>query len=283
MGRPDGKRVKNLPYFDSLIPHIMNKRIDATNYTQDEFDITELTAYLHTLRKQGNHIGIMDFLLATIAQTVLQYSVLNRFVVNKKIYHRNYFCISFVVIKRVDKTDIKETVVKIYFKPGDDLYSIAQKVQDAVNVNEKEETKNTMDRFVDKIMSLPVIPGFLISTLKLMDRYGLMPRKVIDLSPFHTTMFVSNMASINMNPVYHHLYEFGTTSIFMTMGKPKKVIGEDGKTRRILPLSFSIDERICAGAGFVRCLSDMKKYVEKPHKLQEAMLGKIDNVEKISV
>jgi len=273
MARADGKRVKNLPYFDALIPHIMDKRTDSTNYVKDEFDITELSAYIRQLRNQGVKIGIMDFMMTCIAQTILDYPVLSRFIANKKVYMRNYNAISLTVLKRADKTDIKETVIKIYFEPGDDLFSITKKIEESVAVNTQEDTQNRMDKFIDKIMGMPLIPGMLVWLLKFADRHGFLPKSIVNLSPFHTTVFVSNMGSINMSYVYHHLYEFGTTSLFMTMGKPKRVAFPDGKTHRIMPVSFSIDERICPGAGFAKCLADLKKYMEHPEALQKAMTG----------
>lgn len=48
----------------------------------------------------------------------------------------------------------------------------------------------------------------------------MLPRKLIDLSPFHTSLFITNLASINTSFIYHHCYEFGTTSVFLCMGKP---------------------------------------------------------------
>jgi len=283
MARADGKRVKNLQYFDALIPHIMDKRVDSTNYVKDEFDITELSAYLRRLRNDGVRIGVMDFMMASIAQTILDYPVLSRFIVNKKVYMRNYNSISLTVLKRVDKTDIKETVIKIYFEQGDDLLSITKKIEESLEENTKEETQNRMDRFINKLMGMPLIPGALVRLIKFADRHGFLPKSIVGLSPFHTTVFVSNMGSINMSYVYHHLYEFGTTSLFMTMGKPKRIPFPDDTTHRIMPVSFSIDERICPGAGFAKCLADLKKYMEHPHTLQDAMKSAVEQTSKIAV
>lgn len=49
-----------------------------------------------------------------------------------------------------------------------------------------------------------------------------MPKAVINASPFHTSVFLTNVGSLGIDSVYHHLYNFGTTSLFFAMGKKKK-------------------------------------------------------------
>jgi len=124
-----------------------------------------------------------------------------------------------------------------------------------------------MDRFVDRVMSAPFLPGFLVGLIRFLDRRGVLPKSIIHLSPFHTSMFISNLASIQMNYVYHHLFEFGTTGLFITLGMPKRVSQGEGKTKRIMTLGISIDERICKGAIWAKALFEFKRLIEKPERL----------------
>jgi hypothetical protein len=61
-----------------------------------------------------------------------------------------------------------------------------------------------------------------------------MPRFVIDASPFHTSLFLTNNASVGLPAVFHHIYNFGSTTMFWSMGAPRKKIDldKDGKAVR---------------------------------------------------
>jgi len=264
-GRSDGKRVKGENAFYHIIPHIMSKRMDATNYTKSEINIEPTLAWLRQLKSEGHKIGIMDVVLTSFVRTFHNHPELNRFVVNKKIYQRNYFSISFVMLKG-ERADMEETVVKILFDGTEDVFEITKRIREVVALNAKKSESNSADRFVGGVMRIPVIPSFVTGALKWSDKHGFLPKSVISLSPFHTSLFVSNLASLNLNYVYHHLYEFGTTSAFCTIGKPFKTITKLGESRKILPLSFSLDERITSGAGFAACLFDVKRFLENPQK-----------------
>jgi len=272
MGRSDGTRVKDIPALDALIPHIMNRRCDSTNFVKIEIDMTNLKAYLNTLRDNGHKVGIMDAVIAAYAFMLKKRPELNRFVVNKRIYQRNHVCVSFAMLKR-GEDELIETVVKVYINPDDGLIAISRKIRETIKENEKPQTKNAMDRFVGKLMSLPLLPSFLIGCIKLMDRFGLLPKSIIKLSPFHSSMFISNLASIKMDYLYHHLYEFGTASLFITLGKPMHEPDsgrtEAGTTRKVMTLGISMDERICIGAVWAKAFYEFKRCLENPAQFMD--------------
>ena len=267
MGRSDGKLVKDIPAIDRLIPHIMKRRYDATNFCKVELNMANLHGFLRKLRAEGHRVGIMDAMIAAFALVMRKVPEINRFIANKKIYQRNHLCVSFVILKRREGGQLDETAVKVYIEPKDTLLTISQKIRDIIRENEQPESKNAMDRLVDRLVSAPFLPGFLVGLLKWMDRRGLLPKSVIELSPFHTSMFLSNLASLQMDHVYHHLYDFGTTSLFVTMGKPSRISGQDDKAKRIMTLGMTLDERICTGAVWAKALFELKRTMEHPEVL----------------
>ena len=102
-----------------------------------------------------------------------------------------------------------------------------------------------------------------------MDRLGILPRKIIDLSPFHTSLFITNLASIKTRSIYHHCYEFGTTSVFVCMGKPEVAFGrEPGKRKKVLPLGIVMDERICTGVEYARFAVTLRQLLMHPERLE---------------
>ncbi|MBR3908187.1 MAG: 2-oxo acid dehydrogenase subunit E2, partial [Clostridia bacterium] len=106
---------------------------------------------------------------------------------------------------------------------------------------------------------------------KLLDRYGLLPKFIINMSPFHMSLGITNLASIRTNHIYHHCYEFGTTSVFMAMGNLREIPKRKGGEivfERSLPIGVTMDERICSGSYFATAFRYMKKMLANPELLE---------------
>ncbi len=271
MNRTDGYRLKGCDPFYEIIPHIMPHRYDAMNYVSVDLDLDAVQNYINECRTKGIKMKHMSVVIAAYLRLVSQNPNLNRFVVNKKIYARNHFCISFVAIK-VDGDVCEETVIKVYFNLDDDIFEVNRKVSEAIEMHQTEEkTENSMDKLLRNIMKLPTLVGFTVSLLKWWDKHFSLPFKIIDASPFHTSLFITNLASLRTNAVYHHIYEFGTTSIFIAMGQPyKKVIknGEVVEERKTIGVKVTVDDRMESGHYLGRCFKEFNKYLKNPAVLE---------------
>ena len=271
--RPDGKRVKNLKPFFEIVPYIMNKRVDAQNYITQEVDIAPLRDYINSKRGQGLGLSHLSVVIAAYVRLIKEFNQLNYFVVNKKIYERNHICISFVTLKdNGGDEEIEQTVIKLEFDKDDDIFEVTKKINDAIEENRKVETKNNMDKFISKLMHIPGLATGAVGFLKFLDRYGLLPRFIVNLSPFHTSMFITNMASIRSNHIYHHLYEFGTTSVFLALGQNKKnlELQKDGTVaeKMVMPIGVVTDERIASGHYYTSAFRRFEKYLLNPELLE---------------
>lgn len=272
--RADGKRVKHLKPFFEIIPYIMNKRVDSQNYITQEVDIDGIREYINQNRGSGAGISHLSIVIAAFFKTAREYEQLNYFVVNKKIYRRNHFCISFVALKNDGGDEVTEqTVVKIFLEDGDNIFTISKKVNDAVEANKDIKESNATDKLLSRLMHFPGLATFSVGLIKVLDRFGLLPRTVIDASPFHTSLFITNMASLRSKPIYHHIYEFGTTSIFVALGQNEKrlTLQKDGSVaeKTIMPLGIVTDERIASGHYYTSAFRKMEKYLKDPKLLEE--------------
>ena len=104
-----------------------------------------------------------------------------------------------------------------------------------------------------------------------LSRPALMPKSVISLSPFHTSAYLTNVGSLGIDAIYHHLYDFGTTSMFLAMGKKRKsLLYEDDELRqeKSLSLRWVLDERICDGYYYASALKLFNRYMKKPELLE---------------
>ena len=266
--RPDGVRVKNTTAIVSAIPYIMPKRYDAQNYITEYADMEILRRYIHEKRREGVRIPYMAVILAAYFKAYQENPKINRFIMNRRIYQRNHFCVSFVILKnRADGTP-DETSVKLFFEDGDDIFSINRKIEEAVAKNQVAAHNNNTDKFANFMFSLPVLPALVMGFVNLLDHCGLLPRRIIDLSPFHTSLFITNLASINTSAIYHHCYEFGTTGVFVCMGKPVANYISGEYRKKLIPLSVVMDERICTGHEYALFWATLRRYLRHPELLE---------------
>lgn len=268
--RPDGTRVKGLSAVVQALLYVMPKRYDAQNMTTETADEDIIRKYIREKRREGRGVTHMSLLIAAYYRAFLQHPKVNYFIMNSKIYKRNHFCVSFVMLKtRADGTP-DETVLKIFLEPADDIFSITEKIRAAIDRNAQREHNNATDRFVNVAFSVPGLAWLIFRGAYLMDRLGILPRKIIDLSPFHTSLFITNLASIKTRSIYHHCYEFGTTSVFVCMGRPvPDPLAPEGVQKKIMPMSVVMDERIATGIEYSRFFAELFRNLKHPESLEE--------------
>lgn len=268
--RADGRRATGLTAIEMAIPHIMPRRVDAQNYMTEYLDEDVIRNYIRTVRKEkGVRISRMAVIVAAYYAAARQHPYVNRFVINSRVYDRNHFCVSFVMLKlRADGTP-DETTVKIFLDEEDDIFSINDKIEALIEKNSQPSHNNNTDKFANFMFSLPLFPDLVMTLVRFLDRCGLLPRFIIDLSPFHTSMFITNLASINAPSIYHHVYEFGTTSVFLSVGKsaPNYLTGELKK--KLIPLKVVMDERICTGHDYTMFLKTFLQLIRDPAQLEK--------------
>lgn len=273
--RPDGTRVKGLTPIVQALPYIMPKRYDAQNWATDYIDEDILKTYIRQKRREGRLVTHMSVLVAAYYKAALENPKVNYFIMNRKIYKRNHFCFSFVILKtRADGTP-DETCIKIFLNPEDDVFTISQKMREEIDRNLEKVHNNNTDKFANWAFSVPGLAKFVFGLAYRLDQVGLLPRKIIDLSPFHTSLFITNLASINTTCIYHHCYEFGTTGVFVCMGKPvPDPMAPEGVRKKLLPLGVVMDERIATGIEYSRFFAAFERYLKKPELLETRLDGK---------
>ena len=268
MFRADGYRVRGNDAMYELVPYIMPYRYDASNSVTVDIDLGLMQDYVRKCRKKGINMSHMSIIIAGALRIVSQNPFLNRFVMNIRVYPRNHFRVSFVTLQPGKTSD---TVNKIYFNLDDDIFTVNQKVQEAIERTQEPTSENALDRLMASLVRLPFLVGAAVGVLKFIDKYFTLPFSIINASPFHTSLFITNLASIRTNAIYHHLYEFGTTGIFISMGQPEKRIEKNGETveeRKIMPLGIVTDERIANGHYYGRCFRELNRYYKNPELLE---------------
>jgi len=273
--RSDGKKIKKIDPLMRIVPHIMFLRSDAQVMQLQEIDCEAMDNYILDKRKtEGLRLTYMDIVMASFVRVVSMRPKLNRFVVNGRIFKRNSIQISLAVKKKlVDEAD--ETTIKLSFDGSESIKDVMEKVHKVVNENKGDITNET-DNIAKILTSAPnFLIKFMVRFLMWMDKHGMLPKKVIEASPFHTSIFLTNLKSIKMETVYHHIYNFGTTGLFVSMGKETlepKVINMATKeigVKKIMKMGIVVDERITDGLYNSLSLREFKKIMENPYILDE--------------
>lgn len=273
--RPDGRIVKDMDPLVMITPYIMPTRVDAQVFLDFEVKYEPLLKYIAKKQSEGFKITFMEVVMAGFVRIVSQNPELNRFIKNKKLYSRKELCVSLTIVKETKNIEeVEESVIKVHFDPYDTIFDVAARVKKEVDLNKKEEVDNITLKLVKILMQVPGLPDAVIGLTRILDRYGIMPKFLIDILPFHTSLFLTNMGSIGVERVYHHIYNYGTTSLFLSMGMTKKnlKVNRDGSVskERVLPLGVTVDERVCAGKVYAKFLAEMKKIMANPEVLETA-------------
>lgn len=265
----EGYRCKNInPYF-SLIPYIMVSRSDSQNHIEISFDITNAERFIKEKRLQGlKGFGLLHIILASYIRTVAERPKINRYIRGQKIYARNEISVSMAVKKEMS-LESPDTTVKMHFQPDFNLDDVYNEVNRAVATAVSDTNTDNVARIVNYIPGL--LKKFAIWFLKLIDYFGLLPSGIKEASPFHGSMFITNMASLNIPPILHHLYNFGNVPLFISFGAKRTCydFDENGRPvkKRVVDMVINMDERTCDGYYWASSMKVLKKYLEHPDLL----------------
>jgi hypothetical protein len=270
--RYDGRLLRTIDPFFKLIPYIMNTRLDSQNLFEEKIDITNIEKFIKEQRIQGNkEISFLHILIAALVRTLAQKPGLNRFIAGQHIYARKDILVSLAVKKEMTE-ESPETTIKVKFEPTDTVYDVASKLNRLIAENKNIESNNDTDKMATLFMKCPrLILKFVVWLIKLLDYFGIMPKAIHKVSPFHTSVFVTDLGSLGIKSIYHHLYEFGTTSIFVSFGlkQREKVIDVNNQIveKKYISVKIVSDERIVDGFYYARAFNLFNSLLKQPEKL----------------
>lgn len=271
--RSDGRKIKTLPAFFKVIPSVMLERNDSQVLYKQDIPIKYLDEYIDKKAEEGIKIGYMHIIYAAIVRVIAERPRLNRFVMNGTTYARNKIYVSLAIKKNLTDDGV-ETTTKIEYQGTETIFDIKQKLDAIIEQNKEVEANNETDKLAKTLGLIPTgLIRVAVKFLKFLDRHGLLPKAVIKASPFHTSVFLTNVGSLGIDTIYHHLYNFGTTSMFFSMGKKKKSFiyeDEEIKEEKCITLAFVGDERICDGFYYANSFKSLFRYLKKPELLETA-------------
>jgi len=270
--RPDGEKVKSKSGLYLLIPHVMPQRVDSMNMTEFDIDLEILDEFI---KEQYKETGVLytyfDILLASIVRVIYKRPDLNRFVMNRRIYQRFGIHFSLAIQKTLKPgEESNESTLKIRLDGNESIGTIKDIITKEIKY--VKSGSNETDKFSTTLAKIPYfVMKPLVKFLKGLDKIGLLPKSIIDSLPFHTTFFITDLRSVGIKSIYHHLYEFGTTGLFFSTGKERlaPVEGPNKEVifKKMMEVKFVSDERFCDGYYFSTSFRMLQKILHNPKVL----------------
>lgn len=273
--RKDGTLIRGLDPIAKATPYFMPQRTEALNMMEESIRVENLDEYIKSEAEKGNTFNYMHVVIAALVRIFALRPALNRFISNCKLYQRNDIQLS-ITIKKSLADDGEECLVKMHFTGRESIYEVKAIIDKAIADNLKQSSGNGTEKGA---RILGMMPGFMFRfglwVIKTLDRLELLPKAILDASPFHTGIFLSNLKSIKNDAIFHHLYNFGNCSVFVVMGKEKMVpVVEDNERLaigKVMNLGVTMDERICDGFYFAKSLRIFKRILQDPTVLNDPL------------
>ena len=279
--RKDGTRIRHKDSMHCIMPLIFPKRCESEVFMFERVDLTKTNEYLKNINAGlvENRYNLFHIIIAAILKTIYLRPHLNRFIANQTMYQRNELSAAFVV-KMGLTDDSEEALAFIKAEAEDNLEKIRDKVIKEIEKCRDESQMNSSERAMGIIALLPgVIRRFIGAAVRYLDRRGLVPQSLIANDPHYATVLLTQLGSIKLNAGYHHLTDWGTNSLFLAVGTRKKrpYYDADGNVtmRSSIDLGITVDERISDGFYFAKSIRLMKKLLEHPELLEDALSEKV--------
>jgi len=276
--RRDGFWVKDIPGLNTVMMHLFPNRTDCEVYLSDKLDVTEVLKFLES--KNASHpeykTTIFHAMIIAVARMVKERNGMNRFIQGRRLYERYDVSMSFVAKRRfIDGSD--ESIMFFVPKDDDNLDSLSYRISGEVKqVRKSEHSTGGIDSMIDAFAKIPR-PLLMVALriIRWLDFWGINPKALTDGDCNYSSVLLSNLGSIGGPAVYHHLNNYGTNSVMVTVGTVHKeeVVMPDGhkEVRDILDFGATLDERIADGFYFVRSLKLLKYIFAHPELLDKPM------------
>ena len=271
--RKDGRRVRELNPITRVGNYIMPNRNGASNSIRERVEITEIERYIRAKRREGlTGFGMTEVFLAAYVRIIAQFPAANRFLSGQTIYSRDediQFC---MVIKKEMTKEAPDTVIKLHLNPHDTAKEVYEKFHAAVEEVHNTPLNSTLDNVARYLNYIPgLVLKFLIWLLKTLDYFDKLPKFLLEVSPFHGSVFFTSMASLGIPAIVHHLYDFGNLPVFCAFGTKTRAREADAEgnvsERKYMSYTFNIDERIVDGFYYAEALKQFNRLLRNPDRL----------------
>ena len=279
--RKDGTLLRDIDSMHCIMPLMYPNRCDNEAYIFERVDLTNINSYLEK-KNAGEpeyRYNLFQVMVTAVLKTITLRPKMNRFIANKNMYQRNEVSAAFT-IKKEFSDDGGEALAFIHSSPRDNIDTVHNEMYRQISYC-RSDKKDPSTASMDVIQKLPRFLLKLVGVAaRFLDRHGWMPSGVIATDPFYSSAVLANLGSIGLKTGYHHLTNWGTTSVFCVIGERKKrpFYDENGNVemRDSVELGLTIDERIADGYYYSKTVRLLRKLLEEPELLEKPLEEKVE-------
>ncbi len=282
--RRDAVMLRKLDSMHIIMPLIMLNRADNEAFISERIDLTNINKYLEKKNSSDPEYkyNLFQIIVTALLKTITLRPKMNRFITNKILYQRREVTASFV-IKKIFEDNSEEGMALLHARDDDNIDSIHAELYRQISKT-KGSGKETRDKSSEAMDALGVIPRPILKAvfvlIRFLDRHGWLPQSLIATDPYRASVLISNLGSIKLNCGYHHLSNWGTNSLFVVIGEKKlrPFYNADGsyEMRDSVDIGITVDERIADGYYYSRTVKLLKKLLEEPELLENALSEAVD-------
>jgi hypothetical protein len=265
-GRADGTLVKRLHPYRRLMFFIMRTRNESMVYYDDAIDAEGILDYLATA-KEAHGVDMTHIIVAAMNITLAENPTMNRFIVGRRMYQRRHRELTFSMKRKAMDKGAKLAVVKLQMKEDESFSALVERMNDSIR-HQRSGVKTHEDREYQLFDLFPrTVLRFFTWFFHALDYVNLLPYAFTKDDGLYTSCVIANLGSLGMQPAYHHLYEWGTASLFVMVGRiEERAVVVDGEVviKKILPTRYSYDERIDDGLSAAYGMQTLKRVLEHP-------------------
>ena len=281
--RKDGRLLRSLNAFSKFIPYIMPQRVDRLVGYEESFEISEVDRRLRQLRVDGyKGIGLLHFLIACHIRVISMLPGVNRFIAGRRVYAHNDISIV-MTVKHSLSVDATETTIKVHFQPTDTIFDVYRKMNEKIEEIKTAEEDNKTEEVAGFFAKFPrFLLRFALTIVRVMDYFGWLPESIVEASPFHGSMIITDLGSLRIGPVYHHIYNFGTLPVFIAFGSKYRKY-EISKKRELVENKYIdtkmvIDEGIVDGHYYAQLLQAYRYMFQHPEILENPPTKVVEDI-----
>ena len=280
--RRDGKLLRDIDSMHYIMPLIYPNRCDNEAYISEKIDLTRANAYLAQKNADGPEYryNLFQLIVTALLKTITLRPKMNRFIANYNMYQRNEVSAAFT-IKKIFSDSGDEALAFLHSKPTDTLDTVHDEIFRQVSFCRGDGNKDPSTASMDALQMLPLFTKkWLGLGARFLDRHGWMPKSVVATDPYQSSCVIANLGSIKLHSGYHHLTNWGTTSVFCFIGEIKRrpFFDDDGNVemRESIDLGLTIDERIADGYYYSKTVRLLRHLLENPELLETPLEQEVD-------
>ena len=280
--RFDAKYLTDIDSMHFIMPFMFPDRCDNQAFFSFQIDLTNIEKYLKKKQKLDPEYkyNLYQCIVTAVLKTITLRSKLSMFIHNRKMYKRNEVSAAFTVKQEFDD-DGAEVLCFIHSKPEWNIDDVHNELKRQLK---KLKTKGYVDESTNAMDILNKIPKFIsrpaVRFICWLEKKGLIPKALIETDPYHSSVVLANLGSIGLPEGYHHLTNWGTTSMFVVVGEAKEMpFYENKKTvfKKGVKLGITVDERIADGYYFSKSMKMMQLFLEQPELLDQPLDEKLSD------